>query len=359
VAGAERIVLTLLNNLNRSVFDISVCLFLNAQKPDNPFAEESKHLKVATEIIYLDKVFRWRYVRELAGVLKKHGIDVLHTHGHRADITAYLATRYWNSSLVATIHGWTSSTSRLALYKYIDKQVLKNFDFVIPVSDEIKQSCLRCNVPSTRVQTLRNVIDFSSYPQVHRYHFRQELGIRTDQTLIGTVARLSKEKRLTDFLLVARRILNQRKDVKFAIVGDGPEKAKLVDLAKVLGLTEDVFFCGYIKDISKVYSAIDIFLLTSVSEGIPISLLEAAYFRTPFVATRVGGISEMFDDIAMLVTPGDVNAMVSNILYLINYKTECQSYGDRLREYATRHCTARDWIRTIEEIYLNLKGSER
>ena len=128
VAGAERVVLMLAKNINRNIFDLSLCLFLNAEKPNNPFVQEVKRLNIRTQIIYLDKIFDWKQVKSLVSILKKNKIDILHTNSHRADITGYLANKYWTAKLISTVHGWTTATRRLRIYEYFDEKVL---DFTI------------------------------------------------------------------------------------------------------------------------------------------------------------------------------------------------------------------------------------
>jgi glycosyltransferase involved in cell wall biosynthesis len=355
IAGAERVVLMLLRNIDRRLFDVSVCLFINTHRRDNPFVEEIAKMDVPTEFIYLDKIFRWSYVSKLRKLLKKNEVDILHSHGYRADITGYLANRRWKAKLISSAHGWTSGSAKVLLYEYMDKKVLKRFDRVLAVSDDIKRTLIRHHVNADRIVTLRNAIDFDSYSKApDGLSFRKELGIRNGDKLIGTVGRLSKEKGLDDFLRVAKQIVGSRNDVKFVIVGDGPEKESLIKLRDDLGLGDQVTFHGYVRDVSRVYATLDLFLLTSSSEGVPISLLEAAYFGKPCIATAVGGIPEILNGVEKLVRPGDVEAMAEQALYLLSHESEAGEYSKQVQDHLMNQCDPKQWIHSIQDIYRHL-----
>lgn len=355
IAGAERVVLTLLTHIDRRLFNPYVCLFTNARTRHNSFVDELTRLGIRPHIIYLDRIFRWRYVRELRDLLKRHDVDILHTHSHRADITGYLAARSSSARLVATVHGWTSSSAKLSLYKTVDKHVLKRFDRLIAVSANIKNMLRPNGSPDSRVRVIGNALDFSMYStSAHGSLFRQQLPFALEHKLVGTVARLSKEKALVDFLRVAQNILAKRQDIRFVIVGEGPERHNLLQLRERMGLTEHVHLAGYVKDVSRVYAALDVFLLTSLNEGLPISLLEAAYFGTPLVATRVGGIPELFEGRALTANPGDIDRLARQIMYLLNNQVQASRYGGELRNYVLDKCDPAAWISEIERIYLDL-----
>jgi glycosyltransferase involved in cell wall biosynthesis len=355
IAGAERVVLMLLRNIDRRFFDVSVCLFINTHRRDNPFVEEIRRLDVPTEFIYLDKIFRWSYVSKLRNLLNKYEVDILHSHGHRANITGYLANLHWNAKLISSVHGWTSSTGKIRVYEYLDKQVLKRFDRILAVSDDIKKILIRHRVNAERIAVLRNAIDLDTYSmEADGSSLRKELGIRDTDKLIGTVGRLSKEKGLDQFLRVARKILAHRNDVKFVIVGDGPEREGLIMLRNELGLREQVIFQGYVRDVSRVYTALDLFLLTSSSEGVPISLLEAAYFGKPCIVTAVGGIPEILEGVGKLINPGDVDSMVEQAIRLLSHESEAREYSKQLQDHLLRRCEPKQWILTLQDIYLCL-----
>lgn len=355
IAGAERVVLMLLKNIDRSLFDVSVCLFINTHRRDNAFVHEMRNLDFPTEFIYLDKVIRWRYVRELQDLLRKYKVDIIHSHGYRANVTGYLANRTWKAKLVSIAHGWTSGTGKIRLYELMEKQVLKRFDRVVAVTNDIKNLLIRNHVNEDRIVTLHNAIDFDSYTlSADGADLRNELGVRNGEKLIGTIGRLSKEKGLDDFLRVAKKISDNRKGVKFVIVGDGPERKSLTKLRDELGLGGQVTFQGYVQDVSRVYAALDLFLLTSSSEGVPISLLEAAYFGKPCIATAVGGIPEILNGVGKLVRPRDVEPMAEQALYLLSHEYEAGEYAKRVQDHLINQCEPKKWIHSIQDIYLHL-----
>jgi glycosyltransferase involved in cell wall biosynthesis len=248
-------------------------------------------------------------------------------------------------------------SGKVKLYETIDKFVLRHFDLVIGVSEEIKKRLIELGLNQQKTMTLHNSLDFSAYSlDVDEGLFRRELGLRKGEVLIGSVGRLSKEKGIEYFLLMAKKILEleNKKSVKFVVVGDGPDKESLLRRKTHLGLDGHVAFVGYRTDLNNIYKAIDIFILPSLSEGVPISLLEAAYFAKPVIATKVGGIPELFQGKAVLVPPGNVNELTDETLMLIGDEGKAKRYGIEIKRYVQSRCDPQKWACMLENMYINL-----
>ena len=359
IAGAERVVLMLLRNIDRSKFDISVCAFLNAKKPHNAFLDAVDELETKTEVILLERKFDWAPVNRVKHILKRNSIDIIHAHGHRADVTGYLANRSNDRKLVSTMHGLAAPSPKLKLYATIDHLVLWKFDLIIAVSQHIRRILIRRGLSENRIRTVRNALDFSAYTRdVDDNLFRKELGLSKGDILIGSIARLSREKGIEYFLLAAKKILEDRTNVKFVVVGDGPDKDKLLRMRDRLRLDEHVAFVGYRTDVSSIYKAIDIFILPSLSEGLPMSLLEAAYFKRPIIATRVGGIPEFFDKRVILVNAANEEELAERTVYLLNNQAKAREYGKKVSEFVMEKCDPKKWAIRMQDIYTELMEHE-
>jgi glycosyltransferase involved in cell wall biosynthesis len=145
---------------------------------------------------------------------------------------------------------------------------------------------------------------------------RRELGLPLDKKIVCTVGRLMPVKGLNHLLHAAQRLAAVRDDIAFAVVGDGPLKGELLKMVTELGIERQVFFIGFRRDVREILGSADAFVLTSLHEGIPMSLLEAMSIGLPVVATRVGGIPEVVEDgsSGFLVPPGDEESIAAAIV---------------------------------------------
>ena len=218
---------------------------------------------------------------------------------------------------VSTCHNWPSKSIKMRLYESLDKKLLKRFDRVIAVSDPVKDKILNCGMPPAKVKIIQNGINVKKFNLSYnnRKKIRQELGIPESCIVIGTVGRLTEEKGLGILMRAAADIVKQVNDIIFLIVGDGPLMPALKKEAGIL----PVKFAGLRDDMPEIYSAMDIFTLPSLNEGLPMVLLEAMASKKSVIATNVGNISSVVDHKknGLLIEPGDHNRLTDAILYLL------------------------------------------
>ncbi|MBC8025548.1 MAG: glycosyltransferase family 4 protein, partial [Steroidobacteraceae bacterium] len=248
-------------------------------------------------------------IAQIVRLLDELDIDVLHSSEFRSNIMAQLARRRRRVKLVCTAHGWIVNTTRGRLYRFIDKMLLRRFDAVLFVSGATRSLVPRWWLPDTRTCVLHNGLVLGKYGAETGSLPRRPVDPR-NVTLLN-VGRLSPEKG-QDLLLQAMAPLVARYPgltLKFA--GTGPEEARLRALAQSLGLGDRVHFLGYIHDMPQLYADVDLLVQSSLTEGLPNVIVEAAYLRVPIVATRVGGTDEVVEHgkSGWLIESGDVNAI--------------------------------------------------
>ena len=170
-------------------------------------------------------------------------------------------------------------------------------------------------------------------PTRDRNEVRRELGIDPATPLIGAVGRLSPVKGHAHFIRAARLIVEKEPAAKFLIVGDGPLRSELEICAKRLGIGDACLFVGARHDVYDLVAAMDVFVLPSVDEGIPMALLEAMALETPVVATAVGGVPEVVEHRAtgLLVRSGDEPGLADASLELIREPRLARTLGARAR----------------------------
>jgi glycosyltransferase involved in cell wall biosynthesis len=184
----------------------------------------------------------------------------------------------------------------------------------------------------------------------------KEFGIDPDYAIVGTIGRLSRQKAQDDFLRAAAKVKEVVPKSKFFIVGEGEQRQELEDLAKHLGLQPDVIFTGYRSDVPELLRAFDVFVLPSIFEGLPLTILEAMAMTKPVVATRVDGVPEAVVDgeTGTLVTPRDPAALASAIISLLQNPAMAQAMGQAARHRVETMFRQEIMVAQTEQLYTQL-----
>jgi glycosyltransferase involved in cell wall biosynthesis len=157
---------------------------------------------------------------------------------------------------------------------------------------------------------------------------KKELGLLENSKVVGTIGRLGDEKGQIYLLRAAQGIAEREKSVRFLIVGDGPLREYLKEEAAKLGIADSVTFTGYRQDIPELLSVMDLFVLPSIKEALPMVLLEALAARKAVIATRVGAIPKVVNnENGILVEPGDAAGLQDAILSLLANEEKRQGYA--------------------------------
>ena len=362
VAGAENVVKMLLDNIDRLRFEPQIANFVDLRvREPNPFAQLLANDGYVVDDVPIARVYDWRQVSRLVYLLKKNQIDLLHTHGYRSDFLGYIAARQAGVPIMATVHGTARFSGRLEIKARLRMklwmQILKRFDRIVTVSEDLLGQLIRCGIPTGKIQMLRNAArppdPKTNYSGAD---FRKEMGIRSTTKLIGTVGRLSHEKGHEYLIQALPSCLKNGADIKCIIVGDGPRREALEKLADELCPRGTVEFLGYRDDVQRIYPALDVFVLPSLIEGTPIALLEAMGSKLPVVVTAVGGIPEIIRDgfNGVLVQPGSSEGLALGIRKVLHCEALGREMAERNLDLLAREFDVAKWARSIESIYTSL-----
>ncbi len=364
IYGGEAAALALVRKADKDKFYCVVVSFKDprADAPP-PLINEAKKSGIATEVIYL----KWRFgicaVFRLKKLLRKYNIDILHCHGYKADTIGFLTSRLTKVRLVSTCHGWWPNTPKLKFYDFIDTTVLKFFDSVVAVSPQIYDNLVKRKVNPSKLKVIQNGIDVSQFDmKAGRERMRKELGIKEEDFVVGSIGRLSSEKGITYLLEAAYKIKAKKRNISFVIVGEGDMKSSLIDYAKELGISDKVIFTGYREDIDKIFPVLDVFVMPSLTEGLPLALLEAMAAGKPVVASNVGGIPTVIEHgkTGILVKSRNAAEIESAILDLINDKHYSDILADNGKKFVENKFSLTATIKKYEELYIKLlKDSQR
>jgi len=298
-AGAEVQLFTLLDALSREpTLSISAILL-------NPGKLADKLGEIDIDLLVLDehKTGFSGLRRAIIEKLSARQIDIIHSHRYKENILAgSIKKRCHIKSLIQTVHGIGEPHKGLAslksrVYDTINKVYTKAyFDKVIAVSYDIR-SLLDKYYSSEKLVTIHNALDpVNVKPVRNPNEIRREFSIAENAPIIGVTGRMVPVKAYDTFLSMAKEILQTRSDSKFILAGDGPLTGELMELTSKLGIGESVIFTGFRDDIIDIMNAFDIFVISSLHEGIPMALLEAMSLRKAVVSTAVGGINEVLAD---------------------------------------------------------------
>ena len=252
--------------------------------------------------------------------IKKHKITIVHTHSSKAGIIGRWAAKAARVSMIFhTIHGWSFNDYLpgflKGVYVFIEKLTAKITMCMIAVSkQDIKKGLAHKIGQPQQYKLIHYGIEINKF---YKHSFQKK---ERKELIVGMIACLKPQKNPLDFIKVAEIISRDNKKVKFKIIGDGVLKRKLEKEIMIRGLSEQVDLLGWRRDIPELINQIDIVVLTSLWEGLPIALLEAMATAKPIVAYDTDGICEAVQHgLSGFICPkNDINSLADNIKKLLN-----------------------------------------
>lgn len=342
--GAEVVLLNLVDEQIKMGLDPAIASIGEKNVGEKPF--ETEALNRGFRVIK----FRMWPGPNFAGAWKilrfahKEGFDLLHSHGYKGNILfGFLPKRIRKIPLITTLHGWTSTDSftRMKLYEWLDAFSLKFIDAVVLVNKGMFSNPKLKNLNGINLYIINNGIPIpaAQFNNSTDQPFNQSVTQQTQQTqrtqvtqvtrqldktiidfcrkgyTIGSIGRLSEEKGYRYLIEAFYLMIQEGVDAYLLIIGEGSERNFLEQLIEKLSLTDKILLPGYCPAAHDYLSYLDVFVLPSLTEGLPITLLEAMQARVPIVATRVGGVPEVLENgkDGLLVEPRDPEKLADAI----------------------------------------------
>ena len=297
--GAERVVCELAGETaTKGVFKVHVALMGAADSLTKPFQLALGDSNVVFHYFPVKGKFDFRALKAIRGFTTDNGIKLVHCHGYKSDIYAYLALRSAGSAirLLATNHTWKMRTLTEKIYKFLDLFFLKRFDQIVAVSDAVKKEMTLGGIDAGKISMIFNGISFTPEQQNNRLALRTSLGLDSKSIVVGCVASLTEEKAHKDLIAAFALLHEMLPNVSLLLIGDGILREDLTEQVDALGLGRQVIFAGRRSDVRQLYEAMDIFTLVSSNEGLPMAMLEAMAAGLPVVVTPVGAIPKVVTD---------------------------------------------------------------
>jgi glycosyltransferase involved in cell wall biosynthesis len=352
LGGAERVALELCRNLKLRHCEPVIGVIENSHNPHLEVAEEAKDYKIDTVIFPCRSQLDLSLISRIRRYIETNGIDLVNSHGYKSNFYGLLACGS-RTPIIATNHNWLTSNWRLRAYCYLDGILIRYCDRIVAVSEGIKNEMMKYHVPRRKIRVIDNGIDGARFGAAASPEAaRTSLGIDGDARIVGTVGSLTYEKGQVYLLQAAKEIIREHGGTRFLFVGDGPLRPVLEQESGNLGIRDHVVFAGHRKDVPAMLAAMDIFVLPSVKEGLPMVLLEAMAARKPVIASRVGAIPKVIDgENGVLVEPADVAGLRQAVVSLLEDAPRSRRIADAGYEKVKAEYSAESMSRKYHHLY--------
>ncbi len=356
--GGQKALQLLAANLDPGLFEVCV-----SSAPGGPLVEEIEKSGLRHIPVPLDRKLGLRTVGKIAAALKDLRIDILHTHGGYAGLFGrWAAHRSGTPVVVHTLHGIHYLHYRNPLLRRfsigLERHLSRWTDRLILVSyADLGRAVKNRLARSDKLTVIPNGSDAPDAlsPEVAEKK-RLELGWEPGRPIVGTVARLHRQKGVLYLLLAAETISAHFPQVRMAVVGDGPLGRQLRRKARRLKIDDRIVFLGERRDASELMNLFDIFVLPSLWEGLPFVLIEAAAIGKPIVATAVDGVREIIEDerTGLLVPPKDPVLLAGAVIRLLEDGELASRLAERSNATIPPRFPLRRMVEQTESLYLKL-----
>ncbi|MFH1413968.1 MAG: glycosyltransferase [Candidatus Omnitrophota bacterium] len=362
--GAEHAMLTLSQGLASDGYIPYIGIIEDSSNSSSNSALKQKAKESGLEVLSFPCRGRFDFstILSIRRFVKANKIKIIHSHGYKSNFYGFFSSLGLNTAKIATCHNWLSRNIKMRIYEKIDKLLLRRFTSVVTVSNILKQEIINSRISALGVSVIYNGIDPDCFEINHVQKqseisdLRQEFSLREDELVIGTIGRLSREKGHLYLLEAFKQVLSAYPNTKLFIVGEGELRRDLELTVRSLVLERNVIFTGMRSDIPRMLGLFDIFVLPSLEEAMPLSLLEAMAAKKPIVATDVGDIARVIDrDNGLLIKPKDAKALSEAVIQLVNHKDRARSLASRACERVRGGFSARKMVEEYIRIYNSFK----
>ncbi len=351
--GAKTHVHSLLQNLSRTIEVTMVCFM------EGPFAQEARELGISTVVLPGHNLLHT--FRTLKQMIREGGYQIIHCHGARGNMMGALLRKATGLPVVTTVHSdyrldYLGRPFSRVSYGTINTIALRRLDYRIGVSDAMTNLLISRKFDPDKLFTIYNGLDFTPRtPAMTREAYWKSVGLQADENsvVVGIAARLNPVKDIATLVRGFALAHETCPNLRLLIAGDGEQMDMLKNLARELGVAEQVCFAGWVTDTDSFYNALDINTLTSLSETFPYSLTEGARAGLPTVASRVGGVPYLIEHgvHGFLFEAGDNQALARHLITLAQDPELRRHIGQRLYQRAREDYSLESTLQRQLSIY--------
>ncbi len=290
IGGTEQVIKQLITGLDQAKFDCQV-LCLDGQI--GPLGNQLQAQGIVIDNLHRQPGFDLALIKAIRDVLRIQQVDILHCHQYTPYFYGVLAAMFTNVRVIYTEHGRFHPDGYSWKRRVVNPLLNLATDSITTISEATRQALIHYEwFPARSIKVIYNGIRDNA-SDIANTKDRSSIELPDEAIVFGTIARLDSIKNHRMMLDSFSIVRKQRPDTRLLIVGDGPERDALNNHAQALGIESSVLFTGFQTDTPRFLAFMDVFLLSSFSEGTSMTLLEAMSFSKPCVATAVGGNIEL------------------------------------------------------------------
>ena len=349
--GMEFGVIKVVNGLADSGIRSSICSTAPVRGPMKALVASGVNVFELARREGNDPRLVWRLIR----LLRRERPDIVHTHGWGTLVEGLVASRL--AGIPVVVHGEHGTLQLKRRQRWVQRASWSRTNQVLSVSARLaEQMASEVGYAADRIRTLRNGVDLSRFQAGGRQEARLALGLPADAVIVGTVGRLVPVKDQATLLEAAALLRREGTQVTVLLAGEGPLSGPLRQKAEALGISADVHLLGHRPDVERVLSALDVFVLPSLSEGLSNTILEAMATGLPVVATLVGGADELVIDsvTGILVPPGAPAQLAAALAGILSDPEQRNRMGQAARRRAESEFSLPVVISRYQNLYEEL-----
>lgn len=363
IGGAQDNTLYTVELLDKEKYDISLCCNLDGDLVER--AKKIEAIKLFDISFLCREVSPYRDIRaflSLYKLFKEEDFTIIHTHSSKAGLLARLAAVLNKTPIVIhTIHGFAfndfMNMFKKNFFIYVEKLLAKWTDVLITVSNLNKKKIIDLNIAhENKIKNIYSGIDLRLFTNKRNDDFRKELNLENDHLLLGSVGRLSDQKDPITMIEAFGIISKPFPNAHLALVGDGELKGKILEKIDQLKLDGKVHLTGNKNNPWSVYHSMDLFIMSSIYEGLGRSITEALSCGVPVVCTDVEGVPEIVRDniTGILVPPKDSNKLADGIIRTLNDMETAKKMAEEGRRFVNDNFDVNKMVNDIDSLYNTL-----
>ena len=353
IGGGESHLLSLVENLNRSIYEPIILSFT-----DGPMVTRLREMNIVTHIIFTEKAFDYKVWKKVSSLLITEKIQLIHCHGSRAASNIFRSASTLKIPFIYSIHGWSFHDDQHPIIKklrIISEKFLTSKSFCNIAVSESNRLTGKKYIPGFEATVINNGIDQEKFNPNKKYkNIREEINIASTTLIFIFIARFNTQKPPLSLLKAFANALKKDASIHLLMVGDGEEKKDALKFVEELKLNKKVSFLPFRQDVPDLLAAADVFILPSLWEGLPIGLLEAMSMGKAVIATNVDGSSEIIvnnENGIIIKTEELVRNLTEAILQLANNEAERKQLGKNALVTVAENFNAASMTRKIEMQY--------
>ena len=365
VGGTREHILQVLRGLDQSIFDLTLICSVERDPAFNEDIANLRQAGVRVIVIPMARPIRpWRdlvaLVRITAHLLTTR-YDIVHTHSSKAGFLGRFAA--WIAGAERIYHTghifyfqWRPHTVAGWFYRLLEWLVARLTTRIIALSPQQRDLLIRCGVARpSQARVIENGVrlqDWADLPAPNEC--REKMGLPQSALVLGMAARLEPQKGCAHFLRAAKLVLKEMPDIHFVLVGEGSLASRLEAMAKEISIGDRFHLLGHWRDMRCFYAALDLFVLTSLWEGMPYVILEAMASGRPVCATDIPGTREIIrdGDTGALVPAEDDPALAGRIIELLRNPGQRARMAARAGRLVEERFTTKRFLAELQSLYL-------